>query len=133
MRFGEKVRIARKSRGLTQLELANMLNVSLRTITGYETEGLYPRNRDIYIKLSEIFGCDESYFKNEEDNFILNANEEYGEAGRRQAENLVLQMSGLFSGGTLNDEDKDAVMKALMEAYWQSKKENTKYSKKKDN
>lgn len=132
MKFGEKVRVARKSRNITQLELANLLDVSLRTITGYETQGLYPRNREIYTKLAEIFNCDESYFKSEEDDFILNANEEYGAQGKRQAEILVSQMSGLFAGGTLNEEDKDAVMQALMEAYWTSKKENSKYSKKKD-
>ena len=130
MKFGDKVRIARKNRNLTQLELANLLNVSLRTITGYETQGLYPRKREIYTKLAEIFNCEESYFKSEEDDFILNADEEYGSVGRRQAEALVSQMSGLFAGGALNDEDKDAVMKALMEAYWTSKKENSKYSKK---
>lgn len=130
MKFGEKVRIARKKSKMTQQELANELGVSLRTITGYETEGLYPRKREIYTKLANIFNCEESYFKSEEDEFVLQANEEYGDLGKRQALSLVSQMTGLFSGGALNDEDKDAVMKALMDAYWLSKKENSKYSKK---
>ena len=132
MKFGEKVRKARKSKDMTQLELAQILGVSLRTITGYETGGLYPKQREIYTKLSTIFDKNESYFKNEEEEFVLKASEEYGSTGKRQAEALVSQISGLFSGGELNDEDKDAVIKALMDAYWESKKENKKYTKEKD-
>ena len=48
----------------------------------------------------------------------------YGSRGRAQAENLVRQISGLFAGGSLDDEDKDAVMRSIMDAYWESKNEN---------
>ena len=130
MKFGEKVRIARRNSKMTQQALAEQLGVSLRTITGYETEGLYPRKREIYTKLANIFNCEESYFKSEEDEFVLQADEEYGDLGKRQAQALVSQMTGLFSGGALSDDDKDAVMKALMDAYWLSKKANSKYTKK---
>lgn len=41
-------------------------------------------------------------------------------------------MSGLFAGGTLSDQDKDAVMKALQDIYWESKARNVeKYTPKK--
>lgn len=41
-------------------------------------------------------------------------------------------MSALYAGGDLSDEDKDAVMKALQEIYWQSKARNVeKYTPKK--
>lgn len=127
MKFGDKVRQARKAKGMTQIELANELGTSLRTITGYETGGMYPKKREIYYKLSEIFDKTETYFINEEEEFITEAGSKYGSSGKRQAEILVNQISGLFSGGQLNDEDKDAVIKALMDAYWESKKDNTKY------
>ncbi len=41
-------------------------------------------------------------------------------------------MSGLFAGGTLSEQDKDAVMKALQDIYWESKARNVeKYTPKK--
>ena len=130
MKFADKLKKARREKGITQLELAQLLDVSLRTITGYETEGIYPKKREIYEKLAKIFDKNESYFKNEEEEFVLKASDKYGSSGKKQAENLVNQISGLFAGGELDEEDKDAVVKALMDAYWQSKKENSKYNKK---
>ena len=39
---------------------------------------------------------------------------------------------GLFQGGTLSEQDKDAVMKALQDIYWESKARNVeKYTPKK--
>ena len=50
----------------------------------------------------------------------------------RQAQDLIEGMSGLFAGGTLSDQDKDAVMKALQDIYWESKARNVeKYTPKK--
>lgn len=45
---------------------------------------------------------------------------------------LIEGMSGLFAGGTLSEQDKDAVMKALQDIYWESKARNVeKYTPKK--
>ena len=124
MKFGEKVRIERTNKKMTQRELGERLGVTTRTITGYEKEGLYPRKREIYYKLAERFGTEKLYFTGEEEDFVADATEMYGSRGRAQAENLVRQISGLFAGGSLDDEDKDAVMRSIMDAYWESKNEN---------
>ena len=55
MRFCEKLKEARTKAGLKQEELAKALGVSLRTITNYESGECYPRKRDIYHKLAELF------------------------------------------------------------------------------
>ena len=48
------------------------------------------------------------------------------------AQDLIDGMSGLFAGGTLSEQDKDAVMKALQDIYWESKARNVeKYTPKK--
>ena len=39
----------------------------------------------------------------------------------KQAQELIDGMSGLFAGGSLSEQDKDAVMKALQDIYWESK------------
>ena len=52
--------------------------------------------------------------------------------GMKQAQELIDGMSGLFAGGTLSEQDKDAVMKALQDIYWESKARNVeKYTPKK--
>ena len=50
MTFGEKVQTLRKERGLSQTEFGKLVGVSLRTVRGWETEGRYPRYRDLYKK-----------------------------------------------------------------------------------
>ena len=57
----------------------------------------------------------------------MQAAEEYGERGSRQAEKLIAEISGLYAGGSLAEEDMDAMMLAIQDAYWLAKKENRKY------
>ena len=64
MRFCEKLKDARTKAGMKQEELAKALGVSLRTITNYESGECYPRKRDIYHKLAELFHTEENYFLN---------------------------------------------------------------------
>ena len=71
MRFCEKLKEARTKAGLKQEELAKALGVSLRTITNYESGECYPRKRDIYHKLAELFHTEENYFLNEDEEFLL--------------------------------------------------------------
>ena len=44
----------RKAQGITQIKLAEMLNISAATINGYENY-TYPR-QEMYNRLAEIFG-----------------------------------------------------------------------------
>lgn len=131
MRFCEKLKEARTKAGLKQEELAKALGVSLRTITNYESGECYPRKRDIYHKLAELFHTEENYFLNEDEEFLLSAAEKYGAKGAKQAQALVDEVSGLFAGGNIADEDLDGMMKALQDAYWIAKEKNKKFTPKK--
>lgn len=122
MRFCEKLKDARTKAGMKQEELAKALGVSLRTITNYESGECYPRKRDIYHKLAELFHTEENYFLNEDEEFLLSAAEKYGAKGAKQAQALVDEVSGLFAGGNIADEDLDVMMKALQDAYWLPKR-----------
>lgn len=132
MKFGEKVRQARLSRGMTQAELAKAIGVSLRTVVGYENMETYPKKREIYGRLAEVLGVDVNYLLTENEEFIQQAGEKYGRRGRQYAEQLVREVRGLFAGGTMDDEDLDAVMRAITEAYWIAKEKNRKYAPKKN-
>ena len=112
-----------------------MLRVGLDCILDEVYIIVFVEYRDVFfesfVRLAEIFGTDKMYFIGEEEDFISDASEKYGSRGRVQAENLVRQISGLFAGGSLDEEDKDAVMRSIMDAYWESKNENSeKYSRK---
>lgn len=131
MKFGEKLKKLRTDKGLTQDEVSTAIGTSRRTYISYEQEGRYPRKRDVYSKLAETLKCDVNYLMTEDEDFISTAAEQYGSRGKRQAEELVTELSGMFAGGEMSDEDKDAVMLALQKAYWDCKEDNKKYTPKK--
>lgn len=131
MKFGEKLKDLRKKKGLTQSELAKEIGVSLRTIISYEKGNSYPKKREIYFHLATFFDVDNNYLLTEDEEFVAEAQSKYGYSGAKQAEKLVAEIGGLFAGGELSDTDKDAVMQALQQAYWDAKKANQKYTPKK--
>lgn len=66
MTFGEKLRRARKEKGLTQAELANQAGLGLRTIIAYEKGETYPQKRSTYQTLADILGVQTDDLHNEE-------------------------------------------------------------------
>lgn len=131
MRFGEKVRELRTKCGMTQAELAKKAGLGLKTITNYEGGATYPQNREIYVKLAEILGCEADYLRSENEDFIAMAQREYGYRGKKGAKKLVEELTGLFAGGEMAEEDMDEMMLAIQEAYVIAKKKNKKYTPKK--
>ena len=76
MTFGEKIKNLRKAKNLNQTQLANAIGVSLRTIRGWEIEGRYPKQHELYQKLADILGCDVSYLMTEDVSFVTEATEQ---------------------------------------------------------
>ena len=128
MKFSGKIRTLRIQQGKTQQGVAKEIGVSLRTYVSYEQDGRYPRDRGIYTRLADCFGVDRNYLMTEDEGFLSAAETQYGSAGKRQAEQLVAELTGLFAGGTLSDQDRDAIMIALQRAYFDCKSENRKYT-----
>lgn len=128
MNFGEKLKKLRSEMGLKQDDVASAIGVTRRTYISYEQEGRYPRKREVYAKLAEVLECDVNYLMTENEEFVTGAGEKYGSRGKRQAEELVAELSGMFAGGELSESDKDAVMIALQKAYFECKEDNKKYT-----
>lgn len=127
MKFAEKVRAARLNIGYTQKQLAEITHVALRTIVSYEKGESYPRKRETYAALANALNVETNYLLTEDEEFVVN-----GAHGASQAQAVIDGFSGLCAGGTLSEEDKDAVMKALQDIYWESKARNVqKYTPKK--
>lgn len=132
MKFGEKFKTKRLKMNLTQKEVADALGINRRMITRYENGLSFPRTKEAYKKIADFFGVDVNYLLTEDNEFVVRASEKYGSHGMKQARELIDGMSGLFAGGTLSEQDKDAVMKALQDIYWESKARNVeKYTPKK--
>jgi len=130
MKFGEKLKALRTEKNITQEEAARAAGVSRRAYIGYEQEGRYPRDREVYGRLAACLSCDVNYLLTEDEQFVTDAAAVYGPRGRQQARALVAELSGLFAGGDLADEDKDEMMQAIQEAYWIAKRKNRKFAPK---
>ena len=130
MKFSEKVKSMRKEKGISQEMLAEMIGVSKRTVQNYETAAMYPKNREVYKKMADAFCVDVNYLLTEDENFIIEASDRYGKSGEMDAMELVGNISALFAGGEIPEEDKDAVMRAISDAYWTAKEANKKFAPK---
>ncbi|MCR5040760.1 MAG: helix-turn-helix transcriptional regulator [Clostridia bacterium] len=123
MEFGEKVKDLRKTKmRMSQTELANMIGVSLRTVRSWEIDGRRPRNRGVYARLAKALQCDEEYLLGESSVPRRAQLETLRDEGYRKADELVKSAKVLFAGGSLSEDDKDAVMLALQDAFVRSKK-----------
>ena len=131
MTFGEKVKKARKELGLTQTELGEMIGVSRRAVTAYETDVALPRTKGTYYELAEALKVDVNYLLTEGDVFVLEVGEKYGARSRRDAQKLVEELTGLFYNGEMMEEDMDELMLAIQKAYVIAKENARKYVPKK--
>jgi transcriptional regulator with XRE-family HTH domain len=132
MKFGEKVKELRIAKNLSQTELARKIGVSMRTIRGWEIEGRFPKQRSLYMKLSEVLGCDISYLMSNEESFVTEASELYGSRGAKQAQQILEQTAALFAGGTLSEDDQLEFITEIQSLYLDSKKRAKKFTPKKN-
>ncbi len=121
MDFGEMVKQLRVDKGLTQKDLAKELGVSMRTVVNYEGGKSYPKDRNLYQKLANYFDVSIHTLLTGE-RMRLPQNPEKPES----AEKLIQRARAMFAGGKLSEADKDAVMRAIQEAYWDAKAEKSK-------
>lgn len=131
MTFGEKVRAERKKLHLTQEDLAGKLGVSRRTVFTWESGRARPRTRETYEKLAEALNVPLRFLLTDDEAFVLEAGSRFGSRGKREAEELTREITGLFAGGEMAEEDMDALMFAVQQAYVEAKTKNRKYTPKK--
>ena len=131
MDFSQKIKNARLAKGLSQSALAKETGLSLRTVQNYELGARLPKSRETYANLARVLGISEDVLLDENASFVIRVGETYGNNAARQAWDLVSDFTAMCAGGSLEDEDMDAVMQALQEAYWEAKKNNRKYVPKK--
>ncbi|MBR4288359.1 MAG: helix-turn-helix transcriptional regulator [Clostridia bacterium] len=122
MTFAEKLKSARKEAGLSQAALAAKAGISSRTLQNYEMGKRYPASLEITLKLAAACGTSAEKLLSAGEESIIFA----PQGAKEQLLELVQAVSGLFSGGEIGDEDRDAAMEAIIAAYWAAKKEGRK-------
>ncbi len=139
MQFGDKIRAARQAAEMTQEVLAEKVGVSRRTIVLYETNKRKPKNAGTIIDLSKALNVSTDYFMTEnelkqiqeQEAFLEQAGEQYGNRGKAQARLILDQTSALFAGGDLSEDDKEAFFQTMTEIYFDAKAKAKKYTPKK--
>ncbi|WP_130838493.1 helix-turn-helix transcriptional regulator [Lachnoclostridium sp. Marseille-P6806] len=131
MTFGEKIKEARTHHNLSQVELAEKVGKSRRTVIDWENGKALPRTRKVYEALAKVLDVSVPYLLTDEEAFILSAEEQFGYRGKKDARQLVSELTGLFAGGKMAEEDMDALMFAIQQAYVDAKRNNKKYTPKK--
>lgn len=128
MKFGDKIKEQRIKRGLTQEEFAKAIGVSRRTLCHYEQGERYPKYRAFYTKLADFFDLNINYFLTEDEEFLTEAAEKYGQRGLSQARAVLDQAAVLFAGGELSDDDKQAFLSEIQALYFDSKQRAQKFT-----
>ena len=131
MGFKERLQDRRLELGMLQSELAAKAGVSARTIQNYELGSRRPQEMEVVQRLAEALNTSTGYLMDSADHYVMAAQKQGGARAARDIQELVAEVSGLFAGGTLDDEALEGAMKALNEAYWIAKENNKKYTPKK--
>ena len=130
MTFGEKIIKARHELNLSQIELAERVGVTERSIYSYEQTGVFPKST-VLKKLAEALNVTVNYLLDDgetnanilQELYFANAKKGFGYKGAREAREVVSRAAALFAGGELDDEAKDVFFQSLMEVYLESKAE----------
>ena len=130
MNFGERLRSMRKQAGLTQQALAKQAGITDRTIQNYENGRRNPQRFTNVKALADVLGVSSHELMGEEGMLVANAAERGGYKAKKDIQELVDEVKAVFAGGDLTEEDRDAAMRALTEAYWIAKDKNKKYAPK---
>lgn len=108
MVIGDKLKMLRKERGLTQSQVAEKIGQERSTVACYENGSRKPAV-DVLEKLASLYGVTLDYFSDKSDSDIMIQ--------------LLAQASEFFKSVGISESDKDLVNRELMQLYLDSKKE----------
>ncbi|NLD87085.1 MAG: helix-turn-helix transcriptional regulator [Clostridiales bacterium] len=132
MTFSEKVKFRRESMGYSQRQLAELVGVTTKVITGYEKDYSRPRGTTAH-KLAKALGVSVAYLINDEITdplyeldmapYVEETREKMGYSAGKEVNELLRSNMALFAGGKLDQDEKDKFYEAITKAYWAAKNE----------
>lgn len=130
--FSVKVKEEREALGWSQVNLADKIGVTVRSISSYETGSARPRGI-MARRLAALFSVSTDYLLNDEIEdrsfgrdkaaVVEEARVRFGNEGAKEINNLLEKNLSLFAGGEISQKAKDAFFEAIMTAYVTCKEE----------
>ena len=121
MEFGEKIKSKRAEIKMSQQTLADKSGLSLRTIQNYESGQRHPANISIVKDIAGVLGVSYEYLLDDKSQYVIDAALRGGTEAALDVDRLISDIQGVFAGGQLSQNDKDKVMRAINEIYWEAK------------
>lgn len=99
--IGEKIKILRKTKGYTQAELADKLDISRTALSGYEISRRTPSVRELE-RIAKFFGVGLDYF---------------GVASTDEIMDILARSKKVFANDTIPAAEKEELYKEIMRLY----------------
>ena len=126
MKMNEKLEIMLSRKRIKKTDFAHSIGITYRAFANYLNGTRNPRAETLQ-KMADQLQLTPEFLKDDSHELELTVEEQFirkicaSDADKAQAAQFLAQSRGLFAGNTLNSEDKESLIKCLMEIYEDSR------------
>ncbi len=126
MKMNEKLEIMLSRKRIKKTDFAHSIGITYRAFANYLNGTRNPRAETLQ-KMADQLQLTPEFLKDDSQELELTVEEQFirkicaSDADKAQAAQFIAQSRGLFAGNTLNSEDKESLIKCLMEIYEDSR------------
>lgn len=126
MKMNEKLEIMLSRKRIKKTDFAHSIGITYRAFANYLNGTRNPRAETLQ-KMADQLQLTPEFLKDDSQELELTVEEQFirkicaSDADKAQAAQFLAQSRGLFAGNTLNSEDKEILIKCLMEIYEDSR------------
>lgn len=126
MKMNEKLEIMLSRKRIKKTDFAHSIGITYRAFAKYLNGTRNPRAETLQ-KMADQLQLTPEFLKDDSQELELTVEEQFirkicaSDADKAQAAQFLAQSRGLFAGNTLNSEDKESLIKCLMEIYEDSR------------
>lgn len=126
MKMNEKLEIMLSRKRIKKTDFAHSIGITYRAFANYLNGTRNPRAETLQ-KMADPLQLTPEFLKDDSQELELTVEEQFirkicaSDADKAQAAQFLAQSRGLFAGNTLNSEDKESLIKCLMEIYEDSR------------
>lgn len=126
MKMNEKLEIMLSRKRIKKTDFAHSIGITYRAFANYLNGTRNPRAETLQ-KMADQLQLTPEFLNDDSQELELTVEEQFirkicaSDADKAQAAQFLAQSRGLFAGNTLNSEDKESLIKCLMEIYEDSR------------
>lgn len=126
MKMNEKLEIMLSRKRIKKTDFAHSIGITYRAFANYLNGTRNPRAETLQ-KMADQLQLTPEFLKDDSQELELTVEDQFirkicaSDADKAQAAQFLAQSRGLFAGNTLNSEDKESLIKCLMEIYEDSR------------